>query len=123
MITWQSRSEESRCKTISVVLPSTILAMFSWMMTSLSGSSALVASSNSRIEGRRTSARDGEALLLPARKIDAAFFQHRVVALRHAFDELFGPGLARGPDDFLEAGARLARGDVVLDGAAEEETV
>ena len=40
-----------------VVLPSTIFAILSWMIISLSGSSALVASSNSRMEGRRTKAR------------------------------------------------------------------
>ena len=37
-------------------------------------------------------ARNGDALPLPARKIGATLLDHRIIAERHAGDELVGPG-------------------------------
>src|SRR5215204_414608 len=68
-------------------------------------------------------ARDGDALPLPARELHAALADDRVVAVGEAADELVAVRDAgRGPD-LLAGRVRVREGDVVGDGAVEEEVV
>ena len=107
-----------------VVLPSTIFAMLSWTIISLSGSSALVASSSSRMDGRRTRARAiARRCFCPPERLTPPSSSDGVVALRQPLDELLGAGLPGGPDDLLEGRAGLAGRDVVADRAAKQEAV
>src|SRR5262245_30365111 len=64
---------------------------------------------------------DGEALLLAAGELDAAFADERVVLLGKADDEFVGVGAAGSIFDFGVGGVVAAVGDVVADGAVEEE--
>src|SRR5215208_750343 len=63
--------------------------------------------------------RDCDPLSLPAREICSTLFENRVVALRHALDELFSAGLASGPDDLLKAGPGLARPNIIANAPAK----
>ena len=66
-------------------------------------------------------ARDGDALALAAGKLDAAFARDGVEALRQLLDELQGVCLARRLADLLHGGVGPAVGDVLGDGAMEQQ--
>jgi hypothetical protein len=66
---------------------------------------------------------DGQALLLPAREVDATLFQEGVVALRQPLDELLGSGLAGGPDHLVEGGAGFSGRHIVADRPAKQKAV
>ena len=68
--------------TISMVRSRAISCRLAWRMASLSGSSALVASSTIRSRGRGSRARDGEALPLPAREVAGPLLEQGVVGER-----------------------------------------
>ncbi len=68
-------------------------------------------------------ARDGKPLALPARKIHRTFLDHGFITQRQPLDEFVGTGKTRGLDDRFEPRLRIAGGDIVADGAAEQETV
>ena len=74
-------SDDSRCDTTIMVRPRAISARLAWMIASLSGSSALVASSRISSGGRVSSAR---AMAMrwrwPPEKLARAFLDHRVEA-------------------------------------------
>ena len=65
--------------------------------------------------------RDGDALALAAGKLDAAFARDGVEALRQLLDELQGVCLARRLADLLHGGVGPAVGDVLGDGAMEQQ--
>ena len=66
---------------------------------------------------------DADALALAAGKREAAFADHRIVAMRHLRDELVRIGHLRRLDDFLRRRVGPAVGDVVADRAGEEHGV
>ena len=66
---------------------------------------------------------DGNALLLAARELEAAFTHHRVVALRQRHHEVVDLGKAGRLFDLGIAGAGTAIGDVVADGVVEEHGI
>ncbi len=66
---------------------------------------------------------DGQALLLPARELDAALADHGVIAFGQLQDELMGVGDLGGLDHLGLAGVGAAEQDVFADGAMEEEHV
>src|SRR5574343_372058 len=74
---------------------------------------------DARIDEQRAGDRD--ALALAAGQALAAFADQRVVAVRQAQDELVGVGGAGSGDNFLARCVRFAVGDVVGDGAEEQE--
>jgi hypothetical protein len=105
-----------------VVRPCTRLSSAFWISFSVSVSTAEVASSRIRMRGSISSARAmRDALALAARQALAALADQRVVAQRQAQDELVRVGGARRGDDLLARGVGLAVGDVLGDGAEEQE--
>jgi hypothetical protein len=79
----------------------------------------LVEDQDARVDQQR--AGDGDALALAARQALAALAHQRVVALRQAQDEVVGMGGAGGGDDLVAGGVGLAVGDVLGNGAEEQE--
>jgi hypothetical protein len=79
----------------------------------------LVEDQDARVDQQR--AGDGDALALAARQALAAFADQRIVAVRQAQDEVVGMGGAGGGDDLLARGVGLAVGDVLGNGAEEQE--
>ena len=78
-----SRTADRRCAMMSTVRPFAIALRLRRMISSLSASSAagrLVEDQDARVGDER--ARDGDALALPARQVDAALDDRRVIALR-----------------------------------------
>src|SRR5216683_4192272 len=67
------------------------------------------------------SARDRQALALPARQIGRALLEHRRVALRQPLDEFVRAGELGGADDFVQRGGRLGHRDVLAHRAAEQK--
>ena len=119
-----STSVDSRCETMISVRPSAICARFWRMIASLSGSSALVASS--KMSSRRIGeerARNREALLLAAGEVRAILFQHGLETTRQPLDEFLGAGDARRRSDLLGRRVRLGGGNVVAHRSAEQEVV
>ena len=115
-------SDDSRCEMTITVRPLAIRRMFSLTIASLSGSSALVASSRIRIFGSRIErARDRESLALAAGQIGRPFVDVRLVAARQPVDEFLGAGEPRRPDDLVEGRVRLGGRDVLADRAAEQK--
>ena len=76
-------------------------------------SSALVASSRIRTGARRTSARNGKALLLPAGEAHAALRNGRIIPIRRAEDELLRLRSRRSLLNLRTLRTRAAPGDVV----------
>ena len=75
-----------------------------------------------RVGGER--AGDGDALALAAREVGAALLDHRVVALRQLGDELVGARRACAIAITWARGmAGFAEGDVVVDGAVEQQVL
>jgi hypothetical protein len=72
-----------------------------------------------RVDEQRAGDRD--ALAFAARQRLAAFADQRVVAVRQAQDELVGVRGAGGGDDLGARGVGLAVGDVLGNGAEEQE--
>ena len=68
-------------------------------------------------------ARDGKALLLPARERGPSLRHLSVIALGEPPDELIRHGDVGRGDDLLLAGSRTAKGDVLPQGPAEDEGV
>ena len=68
-------------------------------------------------------ARDRDALALPARQLDAALADDRVVLLLEPVDELVGVRDAADLANLLQRRVRPAVADVVGDGAVEQEVV
>ena len=66
-------------------------------------------------------ARDGDALALPARELDAALAGHGVKALRKPLDELERVCLACRLAYLVHRGVRAGIGDILGDGAVEEQ--
>ncbi len=66
---------------------------------------------------------DGGALLLPARKGDAALADHGLVAFGKTCDIARQPGDFGGAADLLRGGRFHAEGDVLRDGGAEQESL
>jgi hypothetical protein len=81
----------------------------------------LVQDENTRV--RQDRARDGDALPLAARQLDAAFADHRVVSLRELADELVAVGDAARLLDLGERGAGPGIADVGRDRAVEQEVL
>src|ERR1700737_3984800 len=101
MIASARRIVESRCAMTNAVRFIMRLASASCTSSSLSVSSAEVASSSTRIGAFLSSAR---ALALASRETLAALADHRVVALREAEDEIVGVRGTRGGLDLLARG-------------------
>ena len=81
----------------------------------------LVENENARIGRER--AGDGDALSLPAGEVRAALLDQCVVAFGELVDELVGAG---EPGDLDDAGARhrrIGEGDVLVNGAVEQEVL
>ena len=74
-----------------------------------------------RIGGERP--RDRQPLALAARKIGAALLDHRVVALGQLVDELVGARQTRHLDHLRARHRGLGEGDVLVDGAIEEQAL
>ena len=66
-------------------------------------------------------ARDGDALLLAARKSGAAFADDRVITILQFANELVGICGCRGGHDLLEARLGFSIGDVLPDGRPEQD--
>ena len=66
---------------------------------------------------------NGKPLLLPAGKAHAPFPHHRVVAVRHPLDKTVRPGGDGRLHNLLHRGVRHAVGDVLGDGAVEQEGI
>ena len=64
-----------------------------------------------------------DTLLLTAGQLDAAFTDKGIVAFRQAHDVVVDVGFFSCLVDLLAAGSQLAVGDVVKDGAGEEENI
>ena len=67
---------------------------------------AVVEDQNGWLEQKR--ARDGKALLLPARKIDTSFFHTSIVAVRQIQNKVMRLGCLRCGDHFLFSSLRLS---------------
>src|SRR5260370_21781480 len=63
---------------------------------------------------------DGGALLLSARKSDAALADYRFILIREAFDVGIEAGACRGFTNLMQIVIRKAKGDVAADCFAEE---
>ena len=61
----------------------------------------------------KESARDREALLLPSGKLDSAFPDDGIVALRQLLDELVRIGLLRSPPNIAQPRIRTGVADVL----------
>src|SRR5271170_6796471 len=81
----------------------------------------LVEYQDPRIGGERP--RDRQPLALAARKIGAALLDHRVVALGQLVDELVGARQTRHLDHLRTRHRGLGEGDVLVDGAIEEQAL
>ena len=81
----------------------------------------LVENENARIGRER--AGDGDALTLAAREVGAALLDHRVVALRQLVDELVGAGEAGDLDHPRARHRRIGEGDVLVNGAVEQQVL
>ena len=107
-----------------MVRPRAMRSRLALTSASLSGSSALVASSRIRMRGSWISARAiASRWLLAAREVGRAFLDVGLVAVRHALDEFLGAGEARRMHRVRQRQARAAGNDVVADRAAEQEVV
>ena len=94
----------------------------SWISCSTWTSTALVASSSTRIGGfDEQRPRDRDALALAAGERVAALADDRVVAVGSSVDELVGSGGAGRRLDLVERRVRAAVGDVVADRDREQE--
>ena len=76
---------------------------------------------DARIDQQRP--RDGDPLLLPAGERYPPLTDRRLVPLRESGDEVVRLGSLRRRDDLLHRRLRLAEGDVLADGAGEEERI
>ena len=85
------------------------------------GARGFVEDQNAGIRHQR--AGDGDPLPLPAGEVAAVLADQRVIAFRQRHDELMRAGELRRPDHRLERQARISQGDVVADGAVEEEVL
>ncbi len=81
----------------------------------------LVEDQDSRICQERPRERD--ELSLAEREAGSAFLQLRLVTVLELLDEVVGADGLRRIDDSCERGAGLAEGDVLVDGAGEEEAL
>src|SRR5688500_14461152 len=72
---------------------------------------------------RKERASEGDELSLAEREARAALLEVRLVAVLEPHDEVMGTDGLRGGDDLLGARVRLAEGDVVADGAGEQEAL
>ena len=105
-----SISDDSRCETMIIVRPLAMRRRLALTTASLSGSSALVASSRIRMRGSWISARAiASRWLLAARQVGRAFLDIGLVAVRHALDEFLGAGKARGAHSHLPASGPAVR--------------
>ena len=107
-----------------IVRPLAMRRRLALTSASLSGSSALVASSKMRSarigdEG----ARDRKTLALAARQVGRAFLDPGLVTARQPLDELLGTGKAGRAHRVLERQAGSAGDDVVAHRAAKQEIV
>src|SRR5207237_4754710 len=107
MIASAGGTKESRWVTRMIVRPRAIAARCCWMIASLSGSSELVASSNTSTGGSWISARDSQALALAARQIGGTLFEDRRITVRQPLDELVRPSQLGGMHHFLQRGGGL----------------
>ena len=81
----------------------------------------LVENENARIGRER--AGDGDALSLPAGEVGAALLDQCVVAFGELVDELVGAGEPGDLDDARARHRRIGEGDVLVDGAVEQEVL
>ena len=104
------------------VRPSSSLLSARWMMTSVCVSTFAVASSRTRMRGLGDDgAGEADELALADREVLAALLQVRLVAVLEAHDEVVRADGARGLLDLFVGRVRAAVGDVLADGAGEEE--
>src|SRR6202035_1977236 len=109
----QSVNDARRCETMTIVRPDAMRVRLALTTASLSGSSALVASSRIRIRGSWIKARgDRDPLLLPAGQIRRALLDVGLVAVRHALDEFLGAGQTSGLDRIRQGQPRPPGNDV-----------
>src|SRR5215475_1855753 len=92
-----STSEERRCETMTIVRPLAMRNRLAVTTASLSGSSALVASSRIRMRGSQIRAR-----AMAAREIGRALLDIGLVAVRHLLDEFLGAREAGRMHDIRE---------------------
>src|SRR5829696_7482085 len=97
-----------RCATTKLVVSPSQDFITSWIRVSVSTSTELVLSSRIKMDGLSKSARDGKALLLPARKIDAAFFHTGIIAVRQIQNKVMRLGCLRCSNHFLFGRHRLS---------------
>ena len=76
---------------------------------------------DARIGGERPG--DGDPLPLSARQIGAALLDHGVVAFRQLVDEFVGSGEASDLDDLRARHGRIGEGDVLVNGAVEQQVL
>ena len=108
----------------SVVRPCSSSAKERWISRlgrGVEGGGGLVEDQDRRILEKDTG--DGEALLLPARELDAALADQGIEPVRQGGDHRVEPGAARGGGDVRLRGAEPAVGDVLADRAAEQEDI